>query len=671
MASFSPVSSRVADAFLKAPFPNISPMKKTLFLTAVLCGSIIAPAVGDTVDVFVPQSIICVQQGETVTLTSTLTAGSESYKTCTAVEGTESMVGEILSQEQAYHASNNKRSAIVKDGQGELAVTDNLCMQNALLVREGTMKITDATIRNAPVGVGGSGNNLSVGGRNAHLILDHATYTTIREDGTDPLSTSSVSIGSLDGDATVDLLRQSTLHTRQTIFLGGHTAWFPPADPKWESRPHKGGSYAYVDSDPTNTTSVGEGNVRYNALTEYAGFENEYQTALGTRFSTVTVNVKDGSLLESGSGFYIENATLNINAATVNTGKNTNADNVFVGGGIGTRAVLNITNGGVMNVLNNQQFNVSSNSSLVGNDSRITISGDGSQLNLGTYALFGYFSKDVDSTSAVFLERGGALNAKSLYLGSSYDANGNHSITLTKGGLLNATNFITMFSGSTLTVDAESTVTSPLVQVDGGAVIENNGTIEGEIVVYSGGRLKGSGTMGATTLKSGANLIVGNSPGKQTYTGDLIAAGIVNFSVDELLYPQQATDVTAGWDSGCYSVIDMQNHALQLNGSITITLSATAAEQVDGVEHFELVFAENIGNTGYYTQDVLTSLSKKTYININGQSEYLGESKLYDAHYEIKGNDLVWVYGEVTPEPTTVTLSLLALAGLAMRRRRK
>lgn len=642
-------------------------MKKTLFPAFVLgwCG--IAPSVGDTVDVFVPQSVICVQQDETLTLSATLVAGSETYKTCTASEGTESTVEEILLQAQAYRTSNNKRSAIVKDGQGVLEVSDNLQMQNALLVREGTLKITDATIRNAPAGVGGSGNNLSVGGLNAHLILDHATYTTVRDDGTDPLSTSSISIGSYDGDATVDLLRNSTLHTRQTIFLGGNTAWFPPDKPEWETRPHKGGSYAYVDSDPTNTETVGEGNSKYNAVTEFGSFENEYQTALGTRFSTATINVKEGSLLESGSGFYIENATLNIDASTVNTGKNTNADNVFVGGGIGTHAVLNITNGGVMNVLNNQQFNVSSSSSRTENDSRITISGDGSQLNLGTYALFGYFSNDVASTSAVFLKRGGTLNAKSLYIGSSNGANGKHSFTLTEGGLLNATNFITMFSGSSLSVDEDSIVTSPLVQVDWGAVIENNGTIKGKTIVYSGGTLKGSGTMGETTLKAAANLIVGNSPGKQTYTGNLIAEGIVDFSVDELLYPQPATDVTAGWDSGCYSVIDMQGHNLQLDGYVTITLSATAAAELGEVESFELVFAQNLGNTDYYTQTLLTALDAKTYIQFDGQSGY---DRLNDAHFEIKGDDLVWVYGEKTPEPATAMLSLLALAGLVGRRRR-
>ena len=54
-------------------------MKKTLFTALLLgwCG--IAPAVGDTVDVFVPQSVICVQQDETLTLSATLVAGSEAY----------------------------------------------------------------------------------------------------------------------------------------------------------------------------------------------------------------------------------------------------------------------------------------------------------------------------------------------------------------------------------------------------------------------------------------------------------------------------------------------------------------------------------------------------------------------------------------------------------------
>ncbi len=43
-----------------------------------------------------------------------------------------------------------------------------------------------------------------------------------------------------------------------------------------------------------------------------------------------------------------------------------------------------------------------------------------------------------------------------------------------------------------------------------------------------------------------------------------------------------------------------------------------------------------------------------------------------NARYEMRGNDLVWTGTvEVIPEPATATLSLLALAGLAARRRRK
>ncbi len=43
-----------------------------------------------------------------------------------------------------------------------------------------------------------------------------------------------------------------------------------------------------------------------------------------------------------------------------------------------------------------------------------------------------------------------------------------------------------------------------------------------------------------------------------------------------------------------------------------------------------------------------------------------------NARYEMRGNDLVWTGSvEVIPEPATATLSLLALAGLAARRRRK
>lgn len=644
-------------------------MKKTLFLSAVFGLSCMNTFAASAVDVFVPQSIINVQQGDEVSLATTLVAGSDAYTTCTAEAETETSVREVLEQTQLYNTANTKRSAIVKDGQGTLVVGADVAMSNALLVREGTLKISGATVINAPAGVGASGNNLSVGGMNAHLVLDHATYTTVRADGTDPMSTSSVSIGSVDGDAVVDILNGSTLHTRQTIFLGGNTAWFEPASPSWETRPHKGGSYASVDSDPSDKTAVGEGNSKYNA--GYAAFQNPYETALGTRFSTAVVNVEGGSLLESGSGFYIENATLNINASTVNTGKETNADNVFVGGGVGTKAVLNITDGGKMNVLNNQQFNVSSSSSLVGNDSEIHISGQGSQLNLGTYGLFGYFSKDTASTSQMTIADGGELNGTYLYLGSSNKTGSKHTLSLNTGGSVHAKQLY-MYSGSSLTVDSSSLVnlTSGVV-VFSGATLENHGTLDTLTEVE--GVLSGAGVFGQTILYTDGKIVVGHSPGLQRYNGDLTlySGSTVEFSVDDLLAAQAADADTAGWGTGAYSVINMQDHNLLPGSTWAITLGTTALSQLDDEGVFELELVQNIGNAAGYTDAVLSLLLDRTiFTGVGGEAVSGEENLLRGAHYEMRGNNLVLTNVERVPEPATATLSLLALAGLCARRRR-
>ena len=80
---------------------------------------------------------------------------------------------------------------------------------------------------------------------------------------------------------------------------------------------------------------------------------------------------------------------------------------------------------------------------------------------------------------------------------------------------------------------------------------------------------------------------------------------------------------------------------------------------------------------GYSYAGVLYLTANNTYVNLAGQSVSLGDNQ-YAMLFQRTDNDYTDVPEKVSllinktvPEPTTATLSLLALAGLASRRRRK
>lgn len=243
---------------------------------------------------------------------------------------------------------------------------------------------------------------------------------------------------------------------------------------------------------------------------------------------------------------------------------------------------------------------------------------------------------------------------------------GNSALTAKSLALLEKAD-VTISSDSSITIDP----TNGGLWVYAGCTLTNDGRLDAYTGVY-GGTLQGCGTMSTTIIQQEGKLIVGNSPGRQTYTGKLTVEGSVEFSVDDLLYGVPATAETAGWGNKSYSTIDMGGNQLFLNGCVTLTLGKVAMGQLNDSGHFELVLVQNIGNADAYTESLLASLLEKTnFADINGELVSMNTPLLTGTHYEKRGNNLVLTNGPTTPEPATATLSLLALAALASRRRRK
>lgn len=214
------------------------------------------------------------------------------------------------------------------------------------------------------------------------------------------------------------------------------------------------------------------------------------------------------------------------------------------------------------------------------------------------------------------------------------------------------------------------------IELNGGQ-LENQGAITG--VEINGGILSGSGVFGGLTMKGG-RLVVGNSPGFQQYTDDLHAeGGELVFSAGGVA--EAATSTCKGWDSTVYSNIDMGGNELHLGAdtTLTIALGGSMLENLRG--DFSMVLFSNVGNIDFFTDGVLATLLENTRFIATDEEVGLREgweagadlsALVHDVAYSVSGSSLVLSgqFGAV-PEPTTATLSLLALAGLAARRRRR
>ncbi len=230
------------------------------------------------------------------------------------------------------------------------------------------------------------------------------------------------------------------------------------------------------------------------------------------------------------------------------------------------------------------------------------------------------------------------------------------------------------------------------IELNGG-MLDNQGSISS--VEINGGILSGSGVFGGLTMKAG-RLVVGNSPGFQMYSEDLHAeGGELLFSVASVT--DAATSSCVGWESTVYSNIDMGGNSLNIGENVTLTI-AFGGETLTGLAEstmeqpltISLHLVQNAGNHAFFTDELLARLEEQTEFIITSESEGLtaGTATLAGLSLMQYVSDVAYTYdaesGSLTltasfatngglsiPEPATATLSLLALAALAARRRRK
>lgn len=417
-------------------------MKRTRTLMLALALSMLTPAYADIkYDALRPQEIITVAEGQTI----------RNSDTGFTVDLTQANVGQ----------SNTNRTAIAKDGQGTLVIDRAVDMYCPIVVREGTLLIKDTDVTDHPYL---ESPVLTVGGINAQMVLDNATFTQTTEYGRGYVA--AVSVGGRDGDGTLTLQNGAVLTHAQSFFLGG-VSYVAPLDGN-DTGAHICGSYLSTEGDTLFRDKAGEN----------GGFINPHVGTRG-RLSTGTLNVLSGSTYNTGIGFYGGNGTINIDGegSVINSGvRAADADNTMLGWTSSTYAkcVLNITNGGVYNAGVNaaQDFYTSQYSDTT---AEINISGQGSALNISGNAAISNGRSYTNCHTAIRVDDHGSIHvAKHLQMsyGGQYST-----MQLTNGGDVTVDGQFIIGANGWVETDAASTIHANVLFVMSGGTFLNRGTI--------------------------------------------------------------------------------------------------------------------------------------------------------------------------------------------------
>lgn len=409
-------------------------------------------------------------------------------------------------------------------------------------------------------------------------------------------------------------------------------------------------------------------------LVDNSVIKAEKKTITDIELKKRTVSMTSGDItIQNNSEVSGPNVEIEANDLSITSGAKVTSDssseltiNVSTTVDAATLSLNGLSDGSSLGALkgrNNASIALQSGSSSKYKVSADSISLNGSSLNLSGLTMEVKEDTTLESKSALSLENA-TLKGDSLKVGD--------------GSVLKGSN--SSLSMNSVEVKRGGVLEGVSCSVGSGCLFTNDGTITSALTI-NGGEVSGSGTFSNLILNSG-KLVVGNSPGLQTYTGDLeLCGGEVIFSVAGFDKPASAADCS--WDDSVYSYIDMSGASFLFNDNAGITLSVGGEalqlfENAHSVtDTIELVLMQNVGNASTLNLALLADITQLVVTSESAgysDSSFSIGSSLTDYYqsidYKIDGNNVV-LSVRLVPEPTTATLSLLALAGLATRRRRR
>lgn len=592
--------------------------------------------------IFTPQDILNVEEGTTISV-----SGSPETK-------------DTLLAPQQYKGKQEedwKRSSIIKDGQGELVIDTDLDMTCTFEVREGATTIRNATINNQP---GVLSPNLMISGTHASLVLDNAHYINQNRNNNDSY-VSGILIGGQDGDGSLTLTNGSTLCTTQGIFAG-YYSWteesgmYPTAA---ITHSHDTGSYVSAD-DQRFYSDVHTGSDTFStnptALTE------------GVRWAHGTITVEKGSVLEAGTCAYIMNATINIDGegsvfrdaarVAMAEGEQQHTDIGCSNSAIETE--INITNGGRFTTYQQLRINESTAQTAT---TIINVTGEGSVFEART-------TDNLHPGDAI---PSGTYTTRLAKIGFGDDEapaenpTGKVVLNLREGGAatFDEVQFGKYGARVETAIDSLSRMTARQMYMYSGMRLENAGTVESELLEVDAATIINTGSMatGSFSLLSGSTFSLVGAGTMTAATDATIKAGSTTvFAVSlaqEGASPLTSTRIVLGGtadDGSSYSgALTLEDGAL-----FELDLSGVAAGDYKDIR---LVLAE--GFEGALPGTDLDLLLRNTTFTGNTVESYELAYSVQDGSLILSGSM------RLAPEPATATLSLLALAALAARRRRR
>ena len=235
-----------------------------------------------------------------------------------------------------------------------------------------------------------------------------------------------------------------------------------------------------------------------------------------------------------------------------------------------------------------------------------------------------------------------------------------------------------------------------LAKFSGNNTYSGGTTITGGTLTTASENALGTGTvkMQGGTLEMAAALRVT----AMEYTNGAVNNGSHNLNVGTLTVTEGATMSLSGSGATTAAVVDLKNGAsLSAAGELTMgsltmadgsTLAASDTITLSGSDNRVLDLGSKLTLDGEWFNNLLAELTGSktaalfagvTELKLNGVA-YANQVDLADHFLNVEQGKYYLVYadsvvyaglGEVIPEPTTATLSLLALAGLCARRRRR
>ena len=280
---------------------------------------------------------------------------------------------------------------------------------------------------------------------------------------------------------------------------------------------------------------------------------------------------------------------------------------------------------------------------------------------------------NVDQSGSGTINVNGALSANEVRVGGESKLNLNEDVTV---------NSFTQSGKGKVTVAEGKTLTTGGMTIEGG-VFENHGTISGTatqamladadffLITISGGEYANHGVMEGSIFMDGGTFTMENGAvagGLTAISGTIYLNGDVTFT-DKVILGTESTVSTfallkaANSESDALTLYISQGSSINAD-ELTVGSGANIAvvlnegvEYTEGMELFT-VTGTDADQVAAVQSELGSNLSVYEYGNTEGSAAYTGTA-------------IGSIITTVVPEPATATLSLLALAALAARRRRK